>query len=188
MSCLNGHIEMVKFLYELSKTDGNKKIKIDKTFDEVFIEICGNGKTQVVEYLYNLSKTDGNTKININIGDKIHNKDSPFIYSCIGNHTETAIFLYKLSKLDNNIPLDDYSFRTAVHDCCWRANTSGFEWLYIIGLKLEDFIDDDLISTCCERRFYLRTTLDFLCKLCPEYSVVDNSDKLIPMKNGQKIE
>lgn len=188
MSCINGHIEMAKVLCELDKTCGNKKIKIDKTFNETFIEICSKGKTQSAEFLYNLSKIDGNIKININIGDKQYDKDSAFIRCCINNHTETAIFLYKLSKSDNNEPLDDYSFRTAIHDSCWYGYIDRFEWLYAVGLKIEDFIDDDLISACYERRFFLIPTLNFLCKLCPQYSFIENDDNLIPMKNDKKIE
>ena len=93
LSCKNGHKETAMWLYEISKTDGNKKINLNGNNDEAFRLCCRNGHKEMAIWLYELSKTDDNTKININALD-----DWAFRLSCSNGHKETAMWLYELSK------------------------------------------------------------------------------------------
>jgi len=86
VSCMNGHLEVAKWLYGL---DG--KINIHYNNEEAFIDGCYSGDLEVVKWLYGL---DG--KIDIHA-----NREHAFYWSCMYGHLEMAKWLYGLDgKID----------------------------------------------------------------------------------------
>ena len=106
-SCENGHVSVAKYLYNISKMNGNKKININSSNNHLFFQGCINGHKSLVEWLYNTSKIDKNTKININL-----NNNYAFRKSCECGKVEIAEYLHNLSKCDEHtkINIGDYNY------------------------------------------------------------------------------
>ena len=77
LSCYmcNGHLDTVKWLYIISKTDNNIEIDISAEDNLAFMWTCRYGNVETAEWLYELSKINNNL---INI----HSLDEIFEYSC----------------------------------------------------------------------------------------------------------
>ena len=84
-SCRNGYKETAMWLYELSKTDGNKKININAENDYAFRWSCKNGHAETILWLCSLYPKYKFT----------NNKNNQIIYTIITN--------------DNN-DIDKYAF------------------------------------------------------------------------------
>ena len=103
-ACINIDKEVIEWLYELSKIDGNTKIDIHVDNDFAFKNACHNNSKKVAEWLYELSKIDGNTKIDIHIDN-----DITFKNTCYRGYKEVAEWLctiendYKLKYFGNDL-------------------------------------------------------------------------------------
>ena len=87
-ACINGYLEMEKWLDGLAKKKGTKHVKRMKKLDHfIFKNVCSNGHFDMAQYIY--SKHDD--------FDIACDKDFPFRYSCQRNHMELAVWLFCLS-------------------------------------------------------------------------------------------
>ena len=178
-SCRNGYKETAMWLYELSKTDGNKKININAWDDSAFRLSCRNGYKETALWLYELSKTDGNIKININAENYC-----AFRWSCYYGHQETALWLYELSKNDGNTKINinadtDYAFRYS----CSNGHKETAKWLY----ELSKTDGNKKINIHAEAEFAFRYGCEnghkeptmWLCSLYSKYKFTINENNQI---------
>jgi hypothetical protein len=100
ISCQNSHVDMVKWLYEESCLDKNKKININYDNDKAFRASCGLSYTKCIvgggclnttKWLYDLSQKDGNIKINIRAEN-----DDAFRMSYYEGYTDISEWLSNL--------------------------------------------------------------------------------------------
>jgi len=125
LSCVNGNKETAMWLYELSKTDSNKKININVCNDYAFRSSCKNGYKETALWLYELSKNDGNKKININAENYY-----AFKLSCYNGHKEIAMWLYELSKTDGNKKININVYNDAAFKwSCLKRHKGMVLWL-----------------------------------------------------------
>jgi hypothetical protein len=61
-ACSEGRLDLAKWLYELSKTEGYNKIPINEPEESPFRSACDNNKLAVAKWLYKLSVTDKDYK------------------------------------------------------------------------------------------------------------------------------
>ena len=66
-SCQNGHVELAKWLINLSRSDGFTLIDIHADVEYAFRWSCENGHLEVAKWLIELSQSDGFTPIPIEI-------------------------------------------------------------------------------------------------------------------------
>jgi hypothetical protein len=177
-SCDKGKLETAKWLYDLSKTDGNTKVNINAENDSAFRHSCHYGNSETAKWLYDLSKTDGNTKVNINAGN-----DYAFRHSCHYGHSETAKWLYDLSKIDGNTKVNinarnDYAFRYS----CSNGHLETPKWVY----DLSQIDGNTKVNINAQNDYAFRyscfyghsETAKWLCEIEPNYSISVNDNKI----------
>lgn len=99
--CKKGHIDMAKWLYDVSLSKPETRIDININSEFAFRVSCKYGHKEIAEWLYNLSKINGNTKIDI------HKRSNyAFKKSCENGHKEIAEWLYNLSQIDGNTKIN----------------------------------------------------------------------------------
>lgn len=184
LCCFDGHLDIVKWLYEQSKRDGNTKININDLYDKAFVYACEGGHLELAKWLFELSKTDGNTQIGINTDNQ-----RAFSESCSRGYLEMSKWLYETSKANNcKIDINQYDG----HDfryCCYHGNLETAKWLLDLSNKDENTPinirakDDFAFKNSCY--YYNIDVALWLCTLCPEYSVQIVDVTYLDLTNGQ---
>jgi len=95
-SCLDRHLDLAKWLIEISKENG-KIINIHVNNEEVFRKSCNNGDLEVAKWLFEISK-ENNDMINIHAND-----EEAFIWCCLDEDIEMAKWLVEISKENDEI-------------------------------------------------------------------------------------
>lgn len=184
-SCIRGHLDVAKWLYELAKNNGNT-ININAEGEYVFKFSCCYGFLDVAKWLYELSKADSNTvdQLSKTIIDIHIDNEYAFIWSCSNGHLDVAKWLYEISKIDNkkiNIHTDhELAFRFA----CRNGHIYVAKWLYELS-KIDDNIeinihtyDDYAFRESCNENHL--NVADWLCTICNNYKIIQKNNKLIP--------
>jgi hypothetical protein len=134
--CQKNFLDVAKYLYEISKKDGDK-INIHYDDDITFKEACTRNHLNVVKWLYEISSMDDNTKFDIHMSDEL-----PFRTCCHVGNFELAKWLYEKSKENNDLIniriLNDEAFCAACLDGYYNI----VHWL----CKLEDKYSCEIVN------------------------------------------
>lgn len=170
-SCLNGHIDVCKWLYSMS-IQMKDPINIHTCNEYPFRWSCTKGHIDVSKWLFDLSiKMD--SPINIHADNEY-----PFRWSCSENHLEVAKWLYELS-ISINSPIDihvcnEYAFR---HSCI-KGNYEVSKWLYQLGndigspINIRMYDDEVFVNSCKNGDFIIA---NWLCSICDNYYINSNT-------------
>ena len=154
-TCKTGHKDILEWLYNLSKIDGNTKIDINRKYKYNFANACSGGHKDTAEWLYDLSKNDNNIKININ-------EDDAFINACGNGHLNIVEWLYNLSikNMEGNTKIDIHANgEEAFESACRFGHLDVAKWLYNLSTKnmdgntkinINEYNDDAFCSACEE--------------------------------------
>lgn len=153
--CKYGYFDIVEFLYNLSKENGNTKININANYDEAFRLSCEYGHMKTTDFLYKLSKIDGHNKINISTCGNYS-----FRKSCEYGHKNIAEYLYNLSNTDNNTKININTYNNyAFKKSCENGHTETAIWLYNLSqkdnnIKINITAEyDNIFVTCCYKNY-----------------------------------
>jgi hypothetical protein len=119
-ACVNGKLEMVKWLYSIGDVCIEDKPNIHFNNEEAFKYASKNGHLQIVNWLINLED-----KPNIHVDD-----DFAFKYACHNGHLNIAKLLYYSFDDKPNIHAEhEDAFRYACHN----GHLETAKWLYSLG-------------------------------------------------------
>jgi RNAse (barnase) inhibitor barstar len=123
-SCYNGHIEVAKWLWDISSKEINSPINIHAKNEDAFLRSCYNGHIELAKWLWDISSKEINSPINI----YAKNEDA-FLWSCYNGHIELAKWLWDISKeINSSIDIhaqDEYAFRMG----CYNGYIEVAKWL-----------------------------------------------------------
>jgi len=147
LSCYHGHLEVAKWLMEISKENG-ETINIHIKNEEAFRLSCSYGHLEVVKWLMEISKENGEM-INIHIG----NEDA-FRSSCINGKIEVAKWLIKISIENGEMINIHASNDDAFKLCCYIGYIKVAKWLCNLCDDYYIEIEDNKIVKYVIRKIY----------------------------------
>ena len=149
-ACSHNHLEMVKFLTTLYKTNKYKNDRIDININIVdgfyynkktlnmFADACEKGYINIIIYLSLLYKTDGYPPVDIHIGS-----EHAFPSACANNHLNIVKYiipLYRKHKVYKpiNIYMNTYKRdRFSYYDYIYKCNNNTLKYLLNISLNIK---------------------------------------------------
>lgn len=205
--CRNGHLDIVKFLYQLNEMPDHK-ISFRLKKNDVFNVSCKRGHLKIAKWIYQLAIQSGEK---INIKDFIkyiskhnrfkHHKVAKFIYSlnqklpsnerminsfklsCVRGNLKMAKWIYNLCRMNNfkiNISHDDYFL---FKESCERGHAGIAEWLYSLDHRSKDavILRKNILKSCYSNDWVDMAKL--LVKIWPErYHVLIYDNTIIECK------
>lgn len=141
LACTNGHIEIAKWLYQLSQSIGNRLININSDCEYAFRNSCRRGHLMVAQWLYQLSKLNEHQLINIHM-----DHEYVFRFSCQYGHIEVAKWLYQLSQENGNTIINIRIRNDSAYlFSCYNRHIEVVKWLCSI---CPDYSYSDKITPC----------------------------------------
>ena len=169
-SCINGHLELAKWLYNMCNCIVNVRVYEDFAF----VHSCANGHIEVAQWLLEIEPS-------ININAQGHHA---FKYACKNGHFDVAQWLFSLNpNIDISIG-NEFAFRSA----CARGHLTIVQWLRSIKptLNIHAVEDHAFNSAYCEGHSNIITyLLELDPKLSQSKSIKYNNNWLI--KQGRVI-
>ena len=154
--CDQGHIDVAKWLIDLSRKPEFTLINIHANNDRAFIRSCRQGHLNIAKWLIDLSRQADFTLIDIHSGG-----EEAFIESCSEGHLDVAKWLINLSREPGFTLIDIHTWNEdAFTFSCLGGYLDVAKWLIDLsrepGFTLIDihvWNDDAFIQSCQEEHF-----------------------------------
>ena len=147
--CTNGHLEVAKWLIEISQNKNLKLglINIHSNNEFAFIGSCMNGHLEVAQWLIEISQVENECEKIGSINIYAVN-GSAFVCGCMNGHLKVAKWLLEILQKDNATlgSMNIHSLcKEAFIKSCENSHLEVAKWLYLLGgMKFDiDVINDN---------------------------------------------